>query len=101
MHGIHRHEVDLRALLRPPVTEGSLIVLATAQNRENIFELGADLFAVQSEIGFVGENETAKGAARDLLAAPVRKFLQINIEPLGEAERQGGDGGNELAELRI
>ena len=42
---------------------------------KTFLELRVHLGAVQSEIGFVGENQAAKGAARDLLAATVREIL--------------------------
>ncbi len=101
MHRVDRHEVDLRSFFRPPVAKGALIVLAAAQDGKNVFELRVHLLPVQSEIGFVGQDEAAKGGAGDLLAAAVRKFLQVNIEPMGETQRQRGDGRNELAKFRV
>src|SRR5688500_8048010 len=101
MHGINRHEIDACSFLRSPITKGALVVLASPQDGKNFFELRGHLLPVQAEIGFVGENEAAKGATRELLAATMRELFQINIEPMSETERQGGDGGDELAELRI
>src|SRR2546430_2710600 len=101
MHGVNRHEVDAQSLLWTPVAKGALIVLATAQSREHVFQLRAHFLPVQTEIRFAREQETGKRRAGDLLAAAVRKFLQVSIEAVGETERQRGDGSDEFAEFGI
>src|SRR5205085_6227839 len=86
---------------RSPITERALVVLAAAQDGENIFELRRHFRLGETEIGFICQDEAAEGRARDLLAATVRKILQIGIESMRETKGKRGDRGRQLAELGI
>ena len=78
-----------------------MIVLPTGQDAEGVFELFVDFGAAQTEVGLIGQHQSAKRAAGNLFAATVWEILEVSIETMGEAERQRGDGGGPFAKLRM
>ena len=75
IHHVNRNETDLLVRFRRPITKRALIILPASQNPEDFFELGIYFGATKPETGFVNEYQSAKRAACDMLAAPVRKIF--------------------------
>ena len=101
IHHVGGDKTDPIAGFRDPVTERALIVLAPRQDFEGVFELFVDLRAAQTEVGFIGQHQSAKRAARDLFAATVGKIFQVSIESARESQRHSRHARVQLSKLRM